>query len=105
MSAIDPWLLQFDWRPISRIQVVVNDVGNDFYWSLCLIFPDNIHCIYVVPNSECGRSSGTPMTPLERWNFLAAPGLRVHHVAQVVRNREWRPHELFDRRFGSWFWV
>lgn len=115
MPSIDPWLLQFDWRPVSRIRVVVNRAPYDYHWFIYLIFPCSTVSVRIRPKVESGNptrifewSSSTAsigMMALKRWDFRAAPGLRVHHIAQVIYSHDRELFRLPGRGSGSQFWV
>ncbi|KAF3407245.1 hypothetical protein DPV78_001721 [Talaromyces pinophilus] len=114
MSSIDPWLLQFDWRPVSRIRVVVNNTPNDFYWFIYLIIPSSTGSVRIRAKLEHGNparafewttSRGPIPARLKRWDFRAAPGLRVHHIAQVIYSSDRELFQLPGRGPDSQFWV
>jgi hypothetical protein len=120
MSYIDPWMLHFDWRPVSRIRVVVNTLGasgpttSDFQWSMYLIFPNNTGSVRVNMRSEFGYPTGIlewsshdgtiARHALRRWDFRAAPGLRVHHIAQIIYSHGQHLYEM-SGGFGWRFWM
>lgn len=113
--------VQADSRSISLVRVVVHTTGaagptiSDNHWSIYLVLPEVGGSVRFNMMAEYGNPTGIlewttqayvlTNSAISHWDFPAAPGIQVSHVAQLIYGLRRDRYDMSGGGSGCRWWV